>query len=132
MYYVSQDDAKEFCRKLSNLTGLNFALPTEAQWEYAAKGGGNRGYIYSGGNDVNSVAWYRGNASRIAQVGLKDSNALGLYDMSGNVWEWVRETSVIKGGCFLHNSERCKVTWRWTEPNYTAGWDRGGFRIVME
>ena len=132
MYYVSQDDAKEFCRKLSNLTGLNFALPTEAQWEYAANGGGNRGYIYSGGNDVNSVAWYRGNASRIAQVGLKDSNALGLYDMSGNVWEWVRETSVIKGGCFLHSPDRCKVTWRWTEPNYSAGWDRGGFRIVME
>lgn len=132
MYYVSQDDAKEFCRRLSSITGLNFALPTEAQWEYAAKGGGNSGYIYSGGNDLYSVAWYSGNASRISQVGLKQPNELGLYDMSGNVWEWVRETSVIKGGCFLHNSDRCKVSWRWTEPNYSAGWDRGGFRIVME
>lgn len=132
MYYVSQNEAKQFCEKLSQLTGLKFALPTEAQWEYAAKGGNNSSYMYSGSDNLSAVAWHKGNSKKTSPVGLKSPNGLGLYDMSGNVWEWCRENSVLKGGCFLHNETNCNVNWRWTEPQSNIGWDRGGFRIVME
>jgi len=86
---VDWDDCQEFIRKLNTLTGKNFRLPTEAEWEFAARGGNNsRGYKYSGGNDINSVAWYTNNSDwETHKVGLKQSNELGLYDMSGNVRE---------------------------------------------
>ena len=132
MYYVSQLDAKQFCEKLSQLTGLNFALPTEAQWEYAAKNEGNSSCLYSGSDYLSEVAWYKANSKKTSPVGQKSPNGLGLYDMSGNVWEWCRENTVLKGGCFLHNEANCKVNWRWTESQNNTGWDRGGFRIVME
>ena len=87
---VSWEDCQDFVRKLNSLTGLNFSLPTEAQWEYAARGGRNsRGYKYSGSNDIGPVAWYGGNSGyRTHPVGGKQANELGLHDMSGNVWEW--------------------------------------------
>ena len=86
---MNWDDVQQFLRKLNNLTGLNFSLPTGAEWEYAARGGKySRGYKYSGSNDVNEVAWYKDNSSdKTHEVGLKKSNELGLYDMSGNVDE---------------------------------------------
>lgn len=87
---VSWDDCQEFIAKLNELTGLNFSLPTEAQWEYAARGGNmSKGYKYPGSDNVEDVAWYKKTTKKSTQpVGTKEPNELGLYDMGGNVSEW--------------------------------------------
>ena len=101
MYYISWDDCQEFIEKLNLLTGKKFSLPTEAQWEYAARGGkDSRGYKFSGSNDIRLVAWYDGNSgSTTHPVAQKQANELGIYDMTGNVWEWCQD---------------------WWDPNYYA------------
>ena len=137
---VSWIDCQQFVRKLSNITGRNFSLPTEAQWEFAARGGNkSQGYTYSGSDYLNNVAWFGyyngGNAEgKTSPVKLKEPNELGLYDMSGNVWEWCQDeydedyyyhsptydpkcTSgdgqfVLRGGSWYSNTELNRVAYR--------------------
>ena len=133
---VFWNDCQTFITKLNELTGESFALPTEAQWEYAARGGkSTKGYLYSGSNSIADVAWYRDNSSLTTHpVKSKSPNELGLYDMSGNVWEWCADwfgsyssTSqtnpigpstgsdrVLRGGSWLFNAAYCRIAYRFS------------------
>jgi len=134
---VSWNDCQLFIRKLNTLTGRQFRLPTEAEWEFAARGGKkSRGYKYAGSNDLDKVAWHWSNCSgKTHEVGQKLPNELGLYDMNGNVEEWCQDwfayysssnvmnpkgpssgsTRVFRGGCVAssikecHLSDRCSI-----------------------
>ena len=91
--YVNCNDCDKFIRKLNSLTGRTFRLPSEDEWEYAAKGGKyTHNYMYSGSNNIEDVAWYTSNTNTkgSCDVKTKSPNELGIYDMSGNVWEWTK------------------------------------------
>ncbi|MDE6402492.1 MAG: formylglycine-generating enzyme family protein, partial [Muribaculaceae bacterium] len=121
---VSWYDCQKFVDRLSRLTGRVFRLPTEAEWEYAARGGNkSRGYTYSGSDDVNRVAWYNENCSNTTHpVGQKLDNELGIFDMSGNVWEWCSDNysssysqprnsshRILRGGSWDRSAYTCRV-----------------------
>ena len=149
---VSWEDCQEFIRRLNNITGKHFRLPTEAEWEYAARGGiKSHGYKYSGSNTIDNVAWYDGNSNgKLYPVKSKSPNELGLYDMSGNVWEWCCDwydnygsasqtnpmgpssgsNRVFRGGSWSDNEKSCLVSYRYgSTPSYR---DYSiGFRLVL-
>ena len=151
---VSWNDSQQFITKLNQLTGRRFRLPTEAEWEYAARGGSkSRGYKYSGSNDIGSVAWYDGNSGwRKHPVGQKQANELGIYDMSGNVNEWCQDwfgyyyyeespstnpcnnTSangrVLRGGSWVEDAWSSRVSYRFSfSPDGTSG--HLGLRLAL-
>ena len=149
---VSWNDCQEFVKKLNQLTGKIFRLPTEAEWEYAARGGKNHsGYKYSGSNSIGDVAWYWGNSgSKTYSVKSKKPNALGLYDMSGNVWEWCLDwyenyssaaqadpiglssgtRRVLRGGGWYNGVGSCRVSCR-NDSNSDNRCNDFGFRLAM-
>ena len=150
-YNVSYDEIQEFIRRLNELTGRVFSLPTEAEWEFAARGGESGGYKYSGSNTIDEVAWYEGNSDgRNHPVKGKRPNALGLYDMSGNVYErcldWYGDYSsgsqtnpkgplsgpsvVFRGGSWYFYARACRISRRL---NYDLDDidNCGGFRLVL-
>jgi formylglycine-generating enzyme required for sulfatase activity len=149
---VSWDDCQTFIKKLNSLTGENFRLPTEAEWEFAARGGNkSRGYQYSGSNNLSAVAWYTDNSgSQTHDVKTKSPNELGIYDMSGNVDEWCQDwygsyssnsvtnptgagsgsSRVCRGGSWLSSVRLCRSAFRdSTEPSGRNGYL--GLRLVL-
>lgn len=143
---ISHDEATEFVRRLSKMTNITFALPSEDEWEYAARGGiKSQGFKYAGSNFINKVAWYRGNADKSTHpVGEKKPNELGLYDMSGNVWEWTETPAhsyasdvepggtilIRRGGSWWHEAKNCRVSRRYASDHSkkTSGL---GLRVVI-
>jgi len=150
---VSWNDVQVFIERLNAATDGNYRLPTEAEWEYAARGGSKgKNYKYSGSNTINEVAWYYENSSNSTHpVGGKLPNELGLYDMSGNVWEWCNDWynldyyaispqndpqgpatgayRVLRGGAWLNPADACRVAYRNNE-NPDSRRNGVGFRLV--
>jgi formylglycine-generating enzyme required for sulfatase activity len=163
---VSWNDTQKFISKLNTLTNRTFSLPTEAEWEYAARGGKrSKGYKYSGSNTIDEVAWYienykknkYGEKGTTHPAGMKKPNELGLYDMSGNVWEWCSDwytkeyyrngksvhpgwplkgstlffRRVLRGGSWGGSAKGCRVSYcDYDIENYRD--EYGGFRLVLD
>ncbi|MBO4582145.1 MAG: SUMF1/EgtB/PvdO family nonheme iron enzyme [Bacteroidales bacterium] len=153
---VNWYSCQQFVQKLSERTGKVFRLPTEAEWEFAARGGvKSEGFKYSGSNNINEVAWHDEDWDRGSThpVGTKAPNELGIYDMSGNVREWcqdwyanaysaaaplnmennpaVKVNKVLRGGGWLSYAGNCRVSNR-NYSNPQTGYSNIGFRVVME
>ncbi len=148
---VNYKDIEEFIQKLNQQTGKNYRLPTEAEWEYAARGGNqSQGYKYSGSNEINEVAWHKHNADgKTHPVGQKSPNELDIYDMSGNVWEWCSDWEgeynsqqqinpqgsdtgikrIGRGGSWVNVSQYARVSFRSTDIPKRRG-SALGFRLA--
>lgn len=149
---VSWDDVQHYIKELNALTGKKYRLPTETEWEFAARGGNkSKGYTYSGSEDCNSVAWYDGiSEGKPHPIGKKQPNELGIYDMSGNVWEWCSDwygnysTSALtdptgpargryrvnRGGSCDYVAQNCRTSNRHNNyPDYRNKFI--GFRLVL-
>ena len=154
MYYVSWEDCQEFITKLNALTGKTFRLPTEAEWEFAARGGTkSQGFTYSGSNTVDDVAWYFDTSSSTTHpVATKAPNELGIYDMSGSVYEWCNDwysrsyytsesqtnptgpdsgsNRVWRGGSWAGDARACRVSNRSSkDPTYRGNYL--GLRLAL-
>ena len=150
---VKWDDCKQFINKLNQMTGQNFRLPSEAEWEFAARGGNkSEGYMYSGSNAIKEVAWYSGNSSyQTHPVATKAPNELGLYDMSGNVYEICNDwydnyydaggeidptgpsdgaVRVCRGGAWNYSAKDCRISNR---EMFAESWPKEyiGLRLAM-
>jgi sulfatase modifying factor 1 len=149
---VSSEDTQAFLKKLNTrFPGRQYRLPTEAEWEYAARGGTQyKGFEFAGSNDPDDVAWYNQNAGlKTHPVGLKKANELGIYDMSGNAWEWCADwyatytsgsqtnpegpssgsSHVLRGGSWYGGPKYCRVAGRYSDsPTFRGG--NIGFRLA--
>lgn len=143
---LTYDEAYEFVCRLSKMTNIQFDLPTEEEWEYAARGGQkSKHYRYAGSDNIDDVAWYRNNSDRSTHpVGEKQPNELGLYDMCGNVWEWTKTPAhpyatpiepdgnvfIRRGGSWWHEDRNCRVSRRYAsdKTKKTSGL---GLRVVI-
>ena len=156
---VSWEDCVLFIYKLNMLTGKHFRLPTEAEWEFAARGGKkSKHYQYSGDDDVDMVAWHYGNASESQEVQTRACNELGIIDMSGNVYEWCNDIywkdyynyspadnpqgpnesevpdknrRVVRGGSITSSSDRARVAFRWSYDKTHKSYNTG-LRLAMD
>ena len=150
---ITWNEAQTFVERLSEMTGLRFRLPTEAEWEYAARGGQrSKGYTYAGSNEIDKVGWYAGNSgNKLHAVGVKLPNELGIFDMTGNAWEWCQDwygaysagaqsnpqgpdsgsSRVLRSGSYTTTSERCAAKYRQSrQADYPDV--HIGLRIVLE
>ena len=149
---VSYNDIQQFIKKLNSKSRKNYRLPTEAEWEFAAKGANkSKNYLFSGSNNIQDVAYYMDHGDyRLQKVGQLKSNELGIYDMSGNIWEWCSDwysdnyliqknnprgpsngnKKVMKGGSFNSNPETCKNNFRHSAKIDFKS-DNLGFRLVL-
>ena len=145
---VTYKKCLDFIEKLNNLTGKSFRLPSEEEWEYSAKGGSNNSkFKYSGGDNINDVAWFNANGLHVTHdVATKKPNALGLYDMSGNVWEWCSsdymeyetkrakktesQQKITRGGCTTSTAKGCRTSRRY-KCNMNYGSNYLGFRLAI-
>ena len=153
---ISWEQIQTFLGKLYELTGKHYRLPTEAEWEYAAMGGNkSKGYKYSGSDNLDEVAWYLNNAdNKTHPVGQKKPNELGIYDMTGNVWElcsdWFDSNyyknspannpsnnkktfhKVVRGGSWRSAEDRCHTKARFRDIRDHFGKGNGGLRLALD
>ena len=157
---VSHEEIQVYLGRLNGRTGKRYRLPTEAEWEYAARGGNHgQDFLFSGGDSLDVFGWYEGNVThrhvgndlnRVQPIGLKQPNVLGLYDLSGNVWEWCSDmvgqykkglqinpqgydaggSYVTRGGGWADLAENCRVSYRGGNDRSNQD-DDIGFRVIL-